>query len=127
VQDVPTPPLAKARHVGQDVDEPRREKQATCRELLPRPEPHRELPPRARDGADPSRPDTAAVLLHLGAAGREELRRWRSFPPGIAVDMARRSVAWVPVVDHQDRTSSAGQGEGGAQAGGTAADHDRVK
>ncbi len=124
VQHVSPPALAQTRDVGDLVAEPRADQDAPGLQPAAVVEGGREARRQLRDA---SVDDRASVARDLVPSAREQRGGCGAVTGEEAVQVRRGGVAGLPGIDDRDRASSTEQDQGGAEAGGTAADDEHIE
>lgn len=124
VQHIAPPALPQTRDVGDLVAQARGDQHPSGFQPSPVVEGGREA--RGQLG-DASVDDRASVARDLVATAREQRSGHGAVPGEEAVQVRRGGVAGLPRIDDRDRASGAEQDQGGAEAGGTAADDEHIE
>ena len=126
MQHVAAPALAQTVDLGGLVDSSGRDDQPATGDARPVVEEHLEAAVLTgrRDGATGAH--LPGVLLERGDAGGVEVARRDALEAQVVVHPRGGGVAGLAGVDDEHGASRAGQGDAGAEAGGTAADDEHV-
>ena len=123
VQEIPSPPLADSRDLGQLVADAGRDQNP------PRPQYRAAGEAHGEPGFDPDHlilDELHAVAGHLGSSRSQEIGRRHPVARQKPLHVSRWSVPWRSGVDHRDPATCPAEHERCAQAGRAAANHHHV-